>query len=45
MTKEEKDELELEAEEKEFLLEFMKMQNEALKRIYQQTLDKKKEDS
>lgn len=32
-----KDELDLEEEEKEFLLDLMKMQNETLKRIYKKT--------
>jgi hypothetical protein len=42
--KEEKDDLEKEEEEKQFILDYMKMQNEALKRIYKNTLDKDKED-
>jgi hypothetical protein len=41
---EEKDDLEKEEEEKQFILDYMKMQNEALKRIYKNTLDKDKED-
>jgi hypothetical protein len=41
--KEEKDDLEKEEEEKQFILDYMKMQNEALKRIYKNTLDKDKE--
>jgi hypothetical protein len=36
---EEKNEVEQEEEEKKYLLELMKMQNEALKRIYKNTLD------
>ncbi|SMQ75682.1 hypothetical protein SAMN05444673_2489 [Bacillus sp. OV166] len=36
----EKDDLQQEEEEKEFLLEYIKMQNEAMKRIYKNTLDK-----
>lgn len=40
----EKDDLQLENEEKEFLLEYIKMQNEAMKRIYKNTLDKKEEE-
>jgi hypothetical protein len=43
MTKEEKDEFELEEEEKEFLLEYIKLQNETLKRIYKNALDKEKD--
>lgn len=39
----EKDDLEQEEEEKEFLLEYIKMQNEAMKRIYKNSLDKEKE--
>ncbi|WP_285857926.1 hypothetical protein [Neobacillus cucumis] len=42
MTKE-KVEFEKEEAEKEILLEYMKLQNEALKRIYKNTLDKNKE--
>ncbi|WP_180960170.1 hypothetical protein [Neobacillus cucumis] len=42
MTKD-KDEFEKEEVEKEILLEYMKLQNEALKRIYKNTLDKNKE--
>gem|GEM_PF-5549673 len=38
----EKDDLQQEEEEKEFLLEYIKMQNEAMKRIYKNTLDKEK---
>jgi hypothetical protein len=41
MTKE-KDEIVQEEAEKEILLEYMKLQNEALKRIYKNTLDKDK---
>jgi len=36
----EKDDLQKEEEEKEFLLEYIKMQNEAMKRIFKNTLDK-----
>ncbi|WP_285289238.1 hypothetical protein [Bacillus sp. ISL-7] len=36
----EKDDLQQEEEEKEFLLEYFKMQNEAMKRIFKNTLDK-----
>lgn len=43
MKKDEKDEFEQEEEEKEFLLDYIKMQNEALKRIYKNTLDKEKD--
>ena len=43
MTKE-KDEFEIEEAEKEILLEYMKLQNEALKRIYKNTLDKNKDE-
>lgn len=44
MKHEKKDEFEQEEEEKEVLLEIIKMQNEALKRIYKYTLDKEKKD-
>ncbi|WP_269320629.1 hypothetical protein [Bacillus sp. UNC41MFS5] len=40
----EKDNLQQEKEEKEFLLEYIKMQNEAMKRIYKNTLDKEKKE-
>ncbi|MDR7235583.1 hypothetical protein [Neobacillus drentensis] len=40
----EKDDLQQEEEEKEFLLEYIKLQNEAMKRIYKNTLDKKEEE-
>ncbi|WP_285290482.1 MULTISPECIES: hypothetical protein [unclassified Bacillus (in: firmicutes)] len=36
----EKEDLQQEEEEKEFLLEYIKMQNEAMKRIFKNTLDK-----
>lgn len=36
----EKDDLQQEEEEKEFLLEYIKMQNEAMKRIYKNSLVK-----
>jgi len=39
----EKDEFEKEEAEKEILLEYMKLQNEALKRIYKNTVDKNKD--
>ncbi|WP_342430780.1 hypothetical protein [Neobacillus sp. FSL H8-0543] len=42
--KEEKDDLDKEEEEKQFILDYMKMQNEALKRIYKNTLEKADED-
>ncbi|WP_260871647.1 hypothetical protein [Bacillus sp. X1(2014)] len=38
----EKDDLQQKEEEKEFLLEYIKMQNEAMKRIYKNTLDNEK---
>ncbi|MFJ5712968.1 hypothetical protein [Neobacillus sp. NPDC093127] len=38
-----KDDLDLDEEEKEFLLEYIKMQNETLKRIYKNALDKEKD--
>jgi hypothetical protein len=41
---EEKNEIEQEVEEKQYLLELMKMQNEALKRIYKNTLDHEKKE-
>jgi predicted transposase len=41
---EEKNEVEQEEEEKQYLLELMKMQNEALKRIFKNTLDHKKKE-
>ncbi|WP_268870142.1 hypothetical protein [Neobacillus bataviensis] len=44
MQKEDKDGLDIEEEEKEFLLEYIRMQNEALKRIFKNTLDKEKEE-
>lgn len=40
----EKNEIEQEEEEKQYLLELMKMQNEALKRIYKNTLDHEKKE-
>ncbi|MFK9090412.1 hypothetical protein [Bacillus salipaludis] len=43
MKKDDKDDLELEEEEKEFLLEYIRMQNEALKRIFKNTVDKENE--
>jgi hypothetical protein len=44
MKEEEKDQFEKEEEEKEFLLDYIRMQNEALKRIYKNTIDKDKKD-
>ncbi|MEW9050185.1 MAG: hypothetical protein AB2392_03455 [Neobacillus sp.] len=44
MKEEEKDQLEEEEEEKKFLLDYIRMQNEALKRIYKNTIDKDKKD-
>ncbi|WML39255.1 hypothetical protein RCG19_19030 [Neobacillus sp. OS1-2] len=41
--KDDKDDLDHEEEEKELLLEYIRMQNEALKRIFKNTLDKEKE--
>ncbi|WP_286179944.1 hypothetical protein [Neobacillus cucumis] len=41
--KQEQDDLEKEEEEKKFLLDYIKMQNEALKRIFKNTLDKEKD--
>ncbi|WP_269320943.1 hypothetical protein [Bacillus sp. UNC438CL73TsuS30] len=41
--KQEQDNLEKEEEEKKFLLDYIKMQNEALKRIFKNTLDKEKD--
>ncbi|MFD0825723.1 hypothetical protein ACT8ZR_08600 [Neobacillus sp. M.A.Huq-85] len=41
--KQEQDDLEKEEEEKTFLLDYIKMQNEALKRIFKNTLDKEKD--
>jgi hypothetical protein len=43
MTKE-KDEIVQEEAEKEILLEYMKLQNEALKRIFRNTVDKEKDE-
>ncbi len=45
MAEEKKDVLEQEKEEKEFLLEYMRMQNEALKRIYKNALDNEKKNN
>ncbi|WP_268875991.1 hypothetical protein [Neobacillus soli] len=39
-----KDDFKQEEEEKEFLLEYIKMQNEALKRIYKNALAKEKKE-
>lgn len=41
---EEKDDIEKEEEEKKHLIELMKMQNEALKRIYKNTISKEKKE-
>lgn len=43
MKNEEMDEVDREEEEKRVLLDLMKMQNEALKRIYKNTVEKEKE--
>ncbi|GHH96762.1 hypothetical protein [Neobacillus kokaensis] len=43
MKNEKKDEIELQEEEKELLLEYIKMQNEALKRIYKNVIDKQED--
>lgn len=40
MKKENKDDIEKEEEEKRVLIELMKMQNEALKRVYKNTINK-----
>ena len=42
LKKEETNEIDQEEEEKRYLLDLMKMQNEALKRIYKNTLDNEK---
>jgi hypothetical protein len=42
LKKEETNEIDQEEEEKRFLLDLMKMQNEALKRIYKNTIDNEK---
>jgi hypothetical protein len=42
MKKQDKDDLDQEKEEEEILLEYMRMQNEVLKRIFKNTLDKEK---
>lgn len=39
MEEKKKDELDIEEEEKEFLLDFMKMQNDTLKRIYKKAME------
>ncbi|WP_274520989.1 hypothetical protein [Neobacillus niacini] len=44
MKNEEMNEEEKEEEEKRYLLDLMKMQNEALKRIYKNTIDNVKKD-
>ncbi|MEH7014455.1 hypothetical protein V7087_27205 [Neobacillus niacini] len=44
MKNEEMNEEEKEEEEKRYLLDLMKMQNEALKRIYKNTIDNEKKD-
>ncbi|MGG3470732.1 hypothetical protein ABES02_25005 [Neobacillus pocheonensis] len=43
--KKDKDELDQENEEKELLLELIRMQNESLKRIFKNTIDKEKENN
>jgi hypothetical protein len=45
MADEKKNEFDQEKEEKEYLLEYMKLQNEALKRIYKNALDKEKKNN
>jgi predicted transposase len=42
LKKEEKNEIEQEEQEKRYLLDLMKRQNEALKRIYKNTIDNEK---
>ncbi|MDF2791590.1 MAG: hypothetical protein K0S80_4692, partial [Neobacillus sp.] len=42
LKKEETNEIDQEEEEKRYLLDLMKMQNEALKRIYKNTIDNEK---
>jgi hypothetical protein len=42
LKKEETNEIDQEEEEKRYLLDLMKMQNEALKRIYKNTIDNDK---
>jgi predicted ATPase len=42
LKKEEKNKVDQEEEEKRYLLDLMKMQNEALKRIYKNTIDNEK---
>lgn len=44
LEKKNKDELEKEEEEKRALLEYIRLQNEALKRIFKNTLDKEHEE-
>ena len=43
MKKEEENDLETEEDEKRVLLDLMKMQNEALKRVYKNTLNKEED--
>ena len=43
MKKEEENDIETEEEEKRVLLDLMKMQNEALKRVYKNTLNKEED--
>ncbi|MEH7178418.1 hypothetical protein [Neobacillus vireti] len=43
MKKEESNEKDLDEEEKKYLLDYMKMQNEVLKRIYKNTIEPEKE--
>ena len=43
MKKEEENDIETEEEEKRVLLDLMKMQNEALKRVYKKTLNKEED--
>ena len=44
MKNEDQDDLEKEEDEKKFLLDYIKMQNETLKRIFKNTIDKEKQD-
>lgn len=43
MQKKDKDELDREKEEKDLLLEYIRMQNDVLKRIFKNTADKEEE--
>jgi hypothetical protein len=44
MKNDEQDDLEKDEEEKKYLLDYIKMQNEALKRMFKNTLDKEKDE-